>query len=296
MSEGRLLASLCVAVSIGGGAGFPAHALAVDSSAQAPAAAHLSPQQAALFSKQIERDLAARGARVAMVFRLGRPRSQMPEGLGYTHGAFWVYRSIKAADGRTLDGYAVYNLYSGDGKAWPARESRLVQDWPVDFVLGSAIDDVAVIVPSPEMQRRMLAVIDSPAYGRLHNPSYSLVANPGRSTHQNCNTFMLDVVAAAAWETSDPAQLRADLNAHFKPSVVKAAPLLRLFGPMVDPKLATDDQSGPIVTASYESIAGFMRENGLLEDAYVLARSAVSPSSAPSPGDRPSDERRSAVN
>ncbi len=244
---------------------------AQDSISTSAAAAHFTAAEAAVFSKQIEDDLAAKGARVAMVFRTGRPRAKLPEGIAYTHGALWVYREIRTADGGGAPGYAVYNLYAGDGKAWPSTQSRLVQDFPLDFTRGSAVDDVAVIVPSPEMQRRMLAVIDSPDYARLHNPSYSLVANPLADAHQNCNGFMLDVIAAAAWDTRDRGQIRADERAHFTPAIVKAGPMLRMFGPLVDGRLKTDDQSGAIRTATYESLAAFMRQNGLLQTAYSLS-------------------------
>lgn len=127
-------------------------AAAQDSSARA-VAAHFTAPEAATFSKQIERDLAAKDARVAMVFRTGRSRDKLPEGIAYTHGALWIYRTIQTADGRSVSGYAVYNLYAGDGPNWSRTESRLVQDYPFDFTRGSAVDDVAVIVPSPEMQR-----------------------------------------------------------------------------------------------------------------------------------------------
>jgi len=244
-------------------------AAAQDSSARS-VAAHFSAPEAANFSKQIERDLASKGARVAMVFRTGRPRADLPEGIAYTHGAFWIYRTITAADGRQLSGYAVYNLYAGDGRAWPKTQSRLVQDYPFDFTRGSSVDDVAVIIPSPEMQRRMLEVIDSPVYEKLHNPAYSLVANPWASRFQNCNNFMLDVVGAAAWDTTDPARITADLKAHYQPTIVKAGPLMRLFGPIADSRLRTDDQRGPIRTATYESMSAFMDKNGLLQAAYSL--------------------------
>ena len=246
-----------------------APAAAQDSSAQA-VADHFTPQESAAFSKQIERDLAGRGVRVAMVFRTGRARAQLPDGIRYTHGAFWVYRTITTQDGRQLSGYAVYNLYAGDGRAWPKDRSRLVQDYPFEFTRGSFVDDVAVIVPSPEMQRRILTVIDGPAYERLHNPAYSLVANPWAGRYQNCTDFLLDVVAAAAWQTDDPVRIRADLKAHYRPTTVKAGPLLRLFGPIADSRLRTDDQTGPILTATYESLAAFMDQNGLLEAAYGL--------------------------
>ena len=244
-------------------------AAAQDSSANA-VAPHFTAPEAAAFSKQVERDLASRGAKVAMVFRTGRPRSQLPEGISYTHGGFWVYRTIKTADGKTQQGYAVYNLYAGDGKAWSKIESRLVQDYPFDFTRGSTVDDMAVIIPSPEMQRRIIAVIDSPTYQAVHNPHYSLVANPWKRTYQNCNNFMLNVIAAAIWKTSDPDQITADLKAHYKPTLVKANAVLRLFGPIADQRLRTDDQQGPIRTATYESMAEFMRENNLLEATYSI--------------------------
>ncbi|MDP1736346.1 MAG: DUF2145 domain-containing protein [Caulobacter sp.] len=246
-------------------------AYAQDSSAAAVSGRFTAPEAAA-FGKALEKDLAARGARVALVWRSGRPRKAMPAGLAYTHGALWIYREVAAADGRGLKGYAVYNLYHGDGKARPRTVSSLVQDWPTDFMLGSVEDDVAVIVPTPEMQRRLLGLVDSPTYAALHVPSYSLIDSPFDRRHQNCNTFMLDVIAAAAWETGEPAQIALNLKAWFRPSVIKAGPLQRLFGPMIDARLATDDQSGPIVTASYESIAAFMRDNRLSSETYSFRR------------------------
>lgn len=251
-----------------------APAAGFDSSSRA-AKSYLTAEEAAQFAKQVERELAKEGARVAIVFRTGRARDKLPEGISYTHGAFWVYRDIETEEGRKLTGYAVYNLYHGDGDSLPVDRSYLYQDWPFDFVSGTAVDDVAVIVPSPEMQRRMLGVIDSPTYLTLHNQSYSLISNPLEGKHQNCNAFMLDVLAAAAWETKSPQQIRANLRAHFKPTVVKAGVFARLFGPMADPRLKTDDQKGELVTTTYESMADFMKDNGLLKRSYVLERDKV---------------------
>jgi hypothetical protein len=266
MQSVKALAAVAAAVALSCGA---APALAQDSSAHV-VAAHFTPEQAAAFSKQMERDLAAKGARVAMVFRAGRGRDKLPEGISYTHGAFWVYRTIKTADGQSLSGYAVYNLYAGDGKAWPTIESRLVQDFPFDFTRGSTVDDMGVIIPSPEMQRRIVEVIDSPAYQKVHNPAYSLVANPWSRKYQNCNNFMLDVMAVAVWNTDDPDRIAADLKAHYKPTLVKANAVLRLFGPIADKRLRTDDQHGPIRTATFESLSAFMKDNGLLQESYVF--------------------------
>jgi hypothetical protein len=265
----RSWTAVCLAMTLGLA---PTAGHAADSGSGAAAVKHLSATDAALFSKQIERDLAAKGARVALVFRTGRPRKDLPKGLAYTHGAFWVYQPAQAADGHVVNGYAVYNLYQGDGKTRPVDQGYLAQDFPFDFTAGSIEDDVAVILPTPEMQQRILDVMASPTYQRMFNPSYSLIGNPLRAQHQNCDDFLLDIVAAAAWQTSDPRQVRADLVAHFAPSVVKTSALERFFAPVVDEGIKTDDQSGPIITAAYESIAGFMHQYSLSDETYVIHR------------------------
>src|SRR5689334_1944050 len=73
-------------------------------SAAGAANSYLTGEQAAVFSKDVERDLAAKGARLAIVFRTGRPRSELPEGISYTHGAFWVYSPIELEGGATTTG------------------------------------------------------------------------------------------------------------------------------------------------------------------------------------------------
>ena len=268
------LAALLLAVAPLGAQAQDAPKPVADSGGSTTAAAHhFSAPEAAAFAKQIEHDLAARGVHVALVFRTGRPRSQLRDGIQYTHGAFWVYGDIKGADGKIYKGYASYNLYEGDGTKVPADQSYLAQDFPVDFVSVDQADDVGIIIPSPEMQRRLAGLIASPTYERLHVDSYSLVSNPFDARHQNCTEFLLDVIAAAAWQTNDYAQIKADLAAHFKPTVIHANLLERIFGPMVSPRLKMDDQPGAdIVTVDYGSIRDFMKQYGLLTDAYVLQK------------------------
>ncbi|MEO1038109.1 MAG: DUF2145 domain-containing protein [Pseudomonadota bacterium] len=227
----------------------------------------LSAEDAALFSKQIERDLAARGARVALVFRSGRPRDELPEGVRYTHGAFWVYQPLQAADGTVFNGYAVYNLYVSnedpDG-------SYLHQDFPFDFTRPMSIPEAGVIIPVPELQRRVLQIMASPTYEALHQDRYSLISNPHELSYQNCNEFMLDVIAAALWETDDRAQLKVNLEAHFDAAEIETNLFERLFAPMVDSRLKTDDHRGGIRTTTYLSMARFMDQNGYAVATYEL--------------------------
>lgn len=258
------------ACASGGGASGPVGASTGFSAQGAPT--HLNAEEAANFSKQVERDLAGKGARLAIVFRTGETRDKLPDGISYTHGAFWTFVPITLDDGRKISGYAVYNLYHGDGVSRAVDRSYLHQDFPYDFVAPTAVDDVAVIIPSPEMQRRILAIMDSPSYTALHIEPYSLVSNPHDIKYQNCNEFMLDVIAAAAWETTDMVQIKANLKKHFKPAEVKTNLFERLFAPIAQKRIKTDDQGGKIVTATYESMAAFMKNNGLLQETYILRR------------------------
>jgi hypothetical protein len=252
---------LAAAVLLGLAVAAPVPAYALDSG-QAPAADHLSAEEARSFSKEIERELASRGTVVAMVFRTGRPREKLPEGTSYTHGAFWVYQSSVTPDGDIVKGYAVYNLYTGDGEELPVTRSRLVQDYPFDFTAASHEDDVAVIIPTREVQRRLLGVIASPDYAALHVPEYSLVSNPADARYQNCNEFMLDVLASGLWETADYTQIKVNLAASFKPARIKAGGLKRLFAPLADSRLRLGDQGRVIETVTFESLSQFMQDYG----------------------------------
>lgn len=224
-------------------------------------------QEAADFSKQIERELAARGAYVALVFRSGRLREDLPEGIRYTHGAFWVYGPIETMDGQVTYGYAVYNLYH---RLDEPRLSYLAQDWPLDFTRGDAVGQVGIIVPTPEMQVRILDVIASDTYDALHQPAYSLLSNPADLRYQNCTEFMLDVIASAAWLRSDRLQIKANLAAYFVPAVVRLTWWERLTAGWFDPRIRLDDQRGPVVVASWASISDFMLAFHLAGDAFEL--------------------------
>lgn len=105
------------------------------SSAASTEVAHFKPEQIIKFSKKVERALGASGARVAIIARMGRPASELPDGMHFTHVAFAVYSQITAANGEKLYGYAIQNLYQRDGQP---NISDLVVDYPVDFFAGVA--------------------------------------------------------------------------------------------------------------------------------------------------------------
>jgi hypothetical protein len=110
----------------------------------------------------------------------------------------------------------------------------------------------------------------------VHDPDYSLIASPFDDRYQNCNEFMLDVLAAAVWETTDYAQIKANLRAHFEASRVKTGPLARMFGPMVDRRLKLGDHRGkPIQTVTYASLAKFMMDHGYADETFKITPTTV---------------------
>ncbi len=256
------------------GAGIAASASAQSSLRRGGGPDTIPVEDAAAFSKQIERRLAQDGARLALVFRSGQRLDELPEGVRFTHGAFWVLQDIIAPNGDVIQGYAVYNLYAGgDTDVAPGR-SALVQDFPYDFTAPMAEARAGVIIPSPEMQRRIVGIMASPTYAQLHNPSFSIVANPHDLRHQNCNEFYLDVIAAAAWEETDRAQIKANLAAYFEPAVIQTTWFQRTFGPMFNPRVQTDDHDSTVETTTFLSMAAFMQEYGLSSDVYELTYDA----------------------
>ena len=227
-----------------------------------------APEAVAAQAKAIEYRLAAEGVRVAIVGRIGRDPASLPKGLHYTHVAFWVHSAIRAQDGETLHGYAVHNLYQRNGE--PDR-SELAQDFPADFLAPAFDLKVAVIVPKPELQQRLRVLIGTPGYARLHNPRYSVVANPLQGRYQNCTSFVLDVVTAALYQTDDPRQIRANVQAYFRPQPVEVSGGRRLLASLFAVDVATSDHGPEIRTATMETLAAFMLENGLAERSFEIA-------------------------
>lgn len=223
--------------------------------------------EVAAFSNRVQRDLASRGANVAIVSRVGRDPSVMPEGITYTHVAFWVYSRITLADGSTGMGYRVYNLYQTAGDL---TKSSLVQDTPADFFAGAHSLDAGVIIPDPRLQRKLLDVIASPAYAQLHNPVYSVLANPATGQFQNCTEHTLNILFAALYGTNDQNQIRANIAAYFEPQVVQIGGLQRLLAPAASQALTTADHGAEVKTATFGSIARFMQNNDLADEIYKI--------------------------
>ena len=73
--------------------------------------ANLDPVKVVKFAKDVEKYAASKGARAFIVSRLGTPKSELPDGIHFTHTAVAIYSTIQLSDGSTAQGYAFHNLY-----------------------------------------------------------------------------------------------------------------------------------------------------------------------------------------
>jgi len=248
---------------------LPAVATAGSSAAGKPI---LPAAEVAVFADRVQNDLAARGASVAIVSRMGRDPAQMPDGILYTHVAFWVYSQITLADGSRGQGYRVYNLYQrGDERT----VSDLVQDSPAEFFAGAQRLDTGIIIPKPALQRKLLAVINSPTYAALHNPRYSVLSNPRNGIFQNCTEHTLDVLMAAVYGTNDLAQIQANITAYFEPQVIEIGGLKRALATLASEALTTRNQGDVIGTTTFGSLARFMQKYDLAAEVYRVTPTQI---------------------
>ena len=107
-------------------------------------------EQLVALSKKLEREIAARRARVAIISRVGRPPGDLPDGIEFTHVAFAVYSQITLDDGRRVPGYAMYNLYQSDERP---NSSFLRQDYPLDYYTAVQQLKAGIIIPKPRCKK-----------------------------------------------------------------------------------------------------------------------------------------------
>ncbi|MDO8350445.1 MAG: DUF2145 domain-containing protein [Gallionella sp.] len=237
------------------------------SGSQAGGAPQFPAEQIIRFAKQVEKTLAAKGAHVAILARAGRPASEMPKGMHFTHVSFALYSQITTADGRKIPGYAIYNLYQSNEKP---DTSSLVQDFPVDFFAGVAMLEAGIIIPSANLQKRMLETISSPTYQKLHDPRYSAIANPYTLGRQNCTEHTLDVINAAIYQTDDIKHIKAVEKKYFVAQTVNVSGLELALGSLFSAEITLSDQPGTPVTATFETIADYLQKYDEGSEMFII--------------------------
>lgn len=229
---------------------------------QSQAEALHEPAQIIKFSKDVEKYAASKGARAFIIARKGRPEKDLPRGIKFTHTAVAIYSNITLNDGEVLQGYAIHNLYQ---EADRRDRSQLVVDYPVDFFWGAQELEAGILIPNQQVQESLIALIASGDATKLHNPKYSVIANPFNSQFQNCTEYTLDLLNASIYQSLDQQQLKANAKAHFTPQRVRTSPFKLMFGSMLMDDVTTKDHKGKIKTTTFLSLGRYLEANQLSE-------------------------------
>ncbi len=162
----------------------------------------------------------------------------------------------------------MYNLYQREDKK---NISELINDFPADFYAGVYELKSGIIIPKPSLQLKLLKIINSPEYQKLHNSNYSVIAKADSKKYQNCTDFVLKVLFSALYNTNNVAQLDANIKAYFTPAVIKLSSLKRLLGSMFVEDFYPEEHDSDITTATFTTIANFMKKYDLVSDVYELS-------------------------
>jgi len=196
------------------------------------------------------------GAQVVLIARVGQDLSKY--GLRYSHMAY-AWRDHPR--GR----WSVVHELNQCGTA----ESALFDEGLGNFFQDMHAYETRIVVPSPEVQQRLAAMLASPTPLRMHSGHYNMLAYPYATTYQNSNQWLLESWAAAMsdFPVTDRAQAQAWLKlANYRPITLDISAMTRLGGRMFRANIAFDDQpfdrrmAGHIDTVTVESVVRFVHQ------------------------------------
>ena len=228
---------------------------------------HFSTEEITTFAKNVELFAAKEGARAFIIARVGRPPSDLPDGVDFTHTAIAIYSSITLDSGEKVKGYAIHNLYQ---KEEETDKSELVLNYPVDFFWGANSLKAGIIIPSPELQQRIIEVIAQGGDKVLHNENYSVISNPFNNTYQNCTEHTLNIINAGIYKTNDISQLKSNTEQHFKPRNININPVKLMIGDWFVDDVSLKDHDGKVYTTTFSSIVEYLAKNELVNKSIVL--------------------------
>lgn len=202
--------------------------------------------------------LDASGASVALVARAGQYLS--------AYGLRWSHLGIVVRDHPAGRWTVVHELNDCGSAASALYDEGLGNFFLTDLYRHEA----AVLIPGPDAQVRLAALMASRTPLRLHEPRYNMLSYVYSTRYQNSNQWVLEVLAAAsaapgAVETRSEAQawVRA---ARYDPVTVEIPATVRLGARMFRANVAFDDHpfdrrmAGHIDTVSADALLRFVRK------------------------------------
>jgi len=238
----------------------------------------------ASFSKRVEKTLAEKRAVVALVARNGRPLGGLPEGVRYTHVGFAVYSKILLEDGSSQKGYAFHNLYQ---LAEQPDKSEIVVDFALDFFAGASEMKAGIIIPHPELQRKLYDVIVDNKYREFHNPEYSAISNPFDTRFQNCTEFVMNVTQSAIYDLDKMSEIKEYLRRSFDPYELPYGEFALNLASISSKDISMRDQTYPFVTTTFSSISTYMISQGFASEVIELSDPLAEPLVAQTTAFRP---------
>ena len=211
------------------------------------------------YGEQILDELTQKDVKFAIISRAGQPREKLPEGVMFTHSAFFRRN--------TAGGYDIYNLYHGVENR---NRSSLVTDTPADFLRTLQERDAGILIPDQATQNLLHAFVITPEYNTMHHADYSLISNPFDLRWQNCNEFMLYVFGAAIWNTTDREVIRKKLEETIIPTELKVSFVKRYYGPKVDERLILKDHGKTVYTTTFATISQMFENTDRLQESYTM--------------------------
>lgn len=202
--------------------------------------------------------LNASGEKVVLLARAGQDLSKY--GLRYSHLGL-AYRLPDGQGGHT---WRVLHKLNECGTS----ESTVYRQGLGEFFLDDLWRfEAAWVAPTPEVQARLLALLQDPArtVGMHHKP-YSIVSYAWGRKYQQSNQWAIETLAAAV-EPGANSRERAQAWLQFKgyePTVLKLGPLTRLGGRMTAANVAFDDHpndkrySDRIETVTVDSVFAWL--------------------------------------
>jgi hypothetical protein len=132
--------------------------------------------------------------------------------------------------------------------------------------------EAAVVVPTPEIQARLLPVLrDNARLAQLNTPAYSMVAYPWARTYQQSNQWALETFAMAqepAAVSRERAQAWLQLQG-YTPTTLHIGPLKRLGARVTAANIAFDDHPNEkrftdrIDTVTVDSVFAWLNRTGM---------------------------------
>lgn len=153
------------------------------------------------------------GASVVLLGRIGSDLSTY--GLRFTHFGF-------ALQNHPNEPWQVIQLINPCGTTISEIRHETLQDFFSDHLFAY---DVLVLTPPPDLQKKLLTILQSPLALQLHNARYNMMAYPHSEKYQNSNQWILEIIIAALDKQNliqnRHAALQSPLMAEYQPDTVR---------------------------------------------------------------------------